>query len=574
TASLALRQGRPTALGFYLDRQRIHVGDATTTLDQAFDGWMTDRARGLDSLMLAPTHDLVAQLNARARAQRLGERLPGPEVSLADGNRVSAGDTIVTRRNERRLTYSRHGWVRNGDRWTVLAVNRDQSLTVANASGWQVKLPAGYVRDDVVLGYASTIHGAQGLTVDSMHGVLSGQESRQQLYTMMTRGRQTNHVWLEVVGDGDDATLIRPEGVHPLTPTDMLAKILGRDGSQTSANTLLRDQHDARLLLGDATQRYLDGLQFAAERHLGVESVATLDAQCEQLLPGISDAPAWPTLRSHLLLLGAQGVDPFTKLTEAFNLRDIAGAHDIAAVMSWRLDDSGLRNAARGPLPWIPGIPEALTTDPQFGPWLQQRADLVTQLASAVRDAALTATVDPGWVPAGVRRPSIEAIADVEVWRAAMQIEPADLRPTGPMQLSRAALDWQRELNQQIRQGVAPALAEWGESLNQISPAMVTDEYLPRLADQLAGLARTGHNAAAILAEAAAFGPVPDDHAAAAIWWRIQRLTPNTDAGADPVNWSAQLPELVGETIAQQFTASPYWPALVQQVDEAIERGW
>jgi ATP-dependent exoDNAse (exonuclease V) alpha subunit len=32
-ATLALRDGRPEALGFYLDRRRVHVGDPTTSLD-------------------------------------------------------------------------------------------------------------------------------------------------------------------------------------------------------------------------------------------------------------------------------------------------------------------------------------------------------------------------------------------------------------------------------------------------------------------------------------------------------------------------------------------------------------
>jgi AAA domain len=32
-ATLAVRDGRAKALGFYLDRRRVHVGDPTTTLD-------------------------------------------------------------------------------------------------------------------------------------------------------------------------------------------------------------------------------------------------------------------------------------------------------------------------------------------------------------------------------------------------------------------------------------------------------------------------------------------------------------------------------------------------------------
>jgi hypothetical protein len=37
-ATLALRDGRPESLGFYLDRRSVHVGDPTTTLDNVFNG--------------------------------------------------------------------------------------------------------------------------------------------------------------------------------------------------------------------------------------------------------------------------------------------------------------------------------------------------------------------------------------------------------------------------------------------------------------------------------------------------------------------------------------------------------
>ena len=56
--------------------------------------------------MLAPTHDLVTQLNSRARVQRLDGASCGREVQLADGNRASTGDVIITRRNDRRLRIS------------------------------------------------------------------------------------------------------------------------------------------------------------------------------------------------------------------------------------------------------------------------------------------------------------------------------------------------------------------------------------------------------------------------------------------------------------------------------------
>ena len=63
-----------------------------------------------------------------------------------------------------------------------MAENGD--LTVRHTRSHRtVRLPADYVRDSTGLGYATTIHAAQGVTADTMHGLLTGRESRQQLYT-------------------------------------------------------------------------------------------------------------------------------------------------------------------------------------------------------------------------------------------------------------------------------------------------------------------------------------------------------------------------------------------------------
>jgi ATP-dependent exoDNAse (exonuclease V) alpha subunit len=97
---------------------------------------------------------------------------------------------IITRANDRRLRLSATDWVKNGDRWTITHVDRSGGLTVRHSrSQLTVRLPIAYVRTSTGLGYASTIHSAQGVSADTMHGLLTGQESRQQLYTMVTRGR-------------------------------------------------------------------------------------------------------------------------------------------------------------------------------------------------------------------------------------------------------------------------------------------------------------------------------------------------------------------------------------------------
>ena len=92
--------------------------------------------------------------------------------------------------------------------------------------------PHDYVGTSVELGYATTVHAAQGVTADTMHGVVTGEESRQQLYTMVTRGRAANHVYVAVVGDGDPHAVLQPDNVHIRTATELLEQILARDASR------------------------------------------------------------------------------------------------------------------------------------------------------------------------------------------------------------------------------------------------------------------------------------------------------------------------------------------------------
>jgi lysine/ornithine N-monooxygenase len=134
-------------------------------------------------------------------------------------------------------------WVKNGDRWTITHIGRHGELTVRHKrSHHTVRLPIDYVRTSTGLGYATTIHSAQGVTADTLHGLLSGHESRQQLYTMLTRGRTANHLYLQVVGDGDPHTVIHPETLAPRTATEILQQILARDDTPTFADVAERAQ--------------------------------------------------------------------------------------------------------------------------------------------------------------------------------------------------------------------------------------------------------------------------------------------------------------------------------------------
>jgi DNA primase catalytic core len=586
-ASLALRAGRPEALGFYLDQRRVHVGDLTALTAEIFSAWQTDRSSGLDAIMLAPTRELVSQLNQRARNHRLdtepnaSEPEPVRVAMLADGNPTSVGEQVITRTNNRTLRLTASDWVKNGDRWTVLKVNRTGDLTVRHhRNGRTVRLPASYVTESVELGYATTVHTAQGVTADTMHGLVTGEESRQQLYTMLTRGRIANHLYLQVVRDGDPHSLVRPETVHPSTATEVLERILARDDAARSATTLQGDQHDPVSRLGDAAPRYVDALQVAVEELAGREVVEALDVAAEQIVAGLIDESAWPTLRAHLLLLAAHGTDPVAQLAAVAGRRELNSADDGAAVLDWRLDDTGHRNAGQGPLPWLPGIPQGLRDHPVWGNYLAARSDLVRTLADQV-GATITDTDPPAWVTQCGSVPPSSVIADVQVWRAAMQVSPEDRRPTGPVQLQKAARTWQVHLDRQVAGDRVLALEEWGWLIEQLSPNLTRDPFAPMLADRLAALSRAGVDARQLLGSAiTAGGPLPDDHAAAALWWRIGRhLTPTVTAQADTGHTfatvrSTRLIELIGPDRADSLQSSRWWPALVTAIDDALQRGW
>ena len=93
----------------------------------------------------------------------------------------------------------------------------------------------------------------------------------------------------------------------------------------------------------------------------------------DRLLNGLTEELAWPTLRAHLQLLAAAGADPVAALFTAAP-RDLMSAHDQAAVIDSRIHDINVVTAG-GPLP---GIPDPIAVDPEWGPYLEARSHLVS----------------------------------------------------------------------------------------------------------------------------------------------------------------------------------------------------
>ena len=245
-ASLELRFSNPAAIVAYEAHGRIHGGDAEAMQQAAYGAWRADVSQGRQSVLIADDRATVAELNRQARHDRIlaGVVDPTIEAHLAEGTRASVGDVVVTRRNDRRIVAGSTGWVRNGDRWTVTAINTDGSAIVRRAGysrGASTVLPAAYVAEAVDLGYAITAHRAQGITVDTSHTVVSTATPRENLYVAMTRGRHANTAYVVTDTATDDTEHL---GHEATTAAEVLAHVLRTSGAEPSAHQAKQDEHD------------------------------------------------------------------------------------------------------------------------------------------------------------------------------------------------------------------------------------------------------------------------------------------------------------------------------------------
>ena len=88
--------------------------------------------------------------------------------------------------------------VRNGNRWRIMALDPDTNRIAAErvSDNARVVFDNDYVKSHVTLGYAVTVHSAQGVTADSCYAILGEGASRAMLYVAMTRGRRNNEAFL------------------------------------------------------------------------------------------------------------------------------------------------------------------------------------------------------------------------------------------------------------------------------------------------------------------------------------------------------------------------------------------
>lgn len=244
-ASLRVREGHPDGLAFYIDTARTTGGTSEAMAEDLYAAWWNDTTAGKASAMIAGSNAEVTRLSMRARMDRVaaGDVEPGG-AALHDDGVAGVGDTIVTRRNARLLRVERGtDFVKNGDLWTVVERHPDGALRVRGAAhrGF-VTLPATYVAEHVELGYAATIHCVQGMTVDTAHYLVGAGATREQLYTGVTRGRESNRLY--VVTDELLAAEPHEQPTGARAVRQSLEGVLGRAQTTPSATATLDDEYD------------------------------------------------------------------------------------------------------------------------------------------------------------------------------------------------------------------------------------------------------------------------------------------------------------------------------------------
>jgi AAA domain/TrwC relaxase len=178
-----------SAVDAYLQHQRIHHASTNAKARELLiEKWMSARAGGEQGLMVAGRLADVDDLNTRARTVLRAQGRLGPDQVVLAGRAFAEGDDILALRNHYRLG------LLNGTRATIDRIDIDHGHIVARTDNDQrLVIPFGYAGDGhLTHGYATTVHKAQGATVDRCFVLVDETASREHAYTAVSRGRHGN----------------------------------------------------------------------------------------------------------------------------------------------------------------------------------------------------------------------------------------------------------------------------------------------------------------------------------------------------------------------------------------------
>ncbi|WP_241726966.1 helicase C-terminal domain-containing protein [Dietzia sp. SLG310A2-38A2] len=254
-------------------------------------------------------------------------------------------------------------------------------------------VPGSYAQDNIHLGYASTIHRAQGATVETTHAVVDTSVDRAGLYVAMTRGKQENRAYAvcEPVVDfvAEDAHMHSAGDRDAPTASEVLATILRRDTHQASATAALREEMDHATDPARLEALYRHGVDLAADAFTS----ATL-AEYTDALPRLysrqleADPDQYAAIAQAWTDAAKAGRDPREHWTQA--TANLETADSPGAVIAHRLRHVTAAGQDRSALPTPP--PATATGDAELAAWLTATHDELT--TSPDEDTAQAPSVD------------------------------------------------------------------------------------------------------------------------------------------------------------------------------------
>jgi len=390
-ASTRLRDGDVHALGEYEDRGRFREGTAEDMAAEAARGYLADRLAGRESLLVARSNGEATDLSASIRADlvRLGHVDDEVLGELRDGNVISRGDQIQARQNDRSMVTSDGRMVTNRETYTVETLLDDGRMQVHRPDGATALLTPEYVNRHVTLGYASTVHAAQGRTVDTCHALADGGMSRSGLYVAMTRGRDGNYGYVTSQHAPEEHDLSELDS----TAIGVLTDVVGQDRQERAAADQLREElASAESLAAVGTMWDKVSADNARDRHAD----ALLSVLGPDRMDRIEDEDGagrlYRTLRE--LELGGHNVEQLA--TDAVLSREVDSADSVSDVLRARIrretGDAGDVRHAEAPSTWTE------RTGQTPGPLGEFETELASWIDSRTRNLGeLAAADEPAW---------------------------------------------------------------------------------------------------------------------------------------------------------------------------------
>jgi len=271
----------------------VLAADEASAVGQLLTDWWEARASGAEVAILSSTRDGADALNALAHARLLAAGVLGkqaivlPPTDKHDGlpeRELRVGDEI---RFRKRRVWTRQVATANGDTATVLSVSPTH-IELRLRRGQAVRTTVSWATDHVDLGYASTIHAAQGRTVGSSRAARErgGEARRGECFVLaadhlaleaayVATSRAVDRVRLYLAPDPEpehDSHLFDAEG-RPINtpPADPLSRAAASWARPDSDESAVAEATRAAEIAGLAA---LDRAELEAEREAVADTIA------------------------------------------------------------------------------------------------------------------------------------------------------------------------------------------------------------------------------------------------------------------------------------------------------------